>query len=97
MEGRGSGRRRRQWIALILSGVFPGLGQLVLRAWGKGVAFLLVGSVLTWGLGRLVALDDLLGGRLPAPLTTLGLVLALLAVFLWSMVDAWRAGAGPVP
>ena len=28
MDGSESGSRRRQWIALILSGVFPGLGRL---------------------------------------------------------------------
>ena len=50
MDGSVSGSRRRQWIALILSGIFPGLGQLFLCAWGKGVAFLLAGGVLTWAM-----------------------------------------------
>jgi hypothetical protein len=90
-----SGSRRRQWIALILSGVFPGLGQLFLRSWGKGVAFLLAGGVLTWALGDLVSMDDLLAGRLSSPLVTLALVLVFSAVFLWSVVDAWRSGRGP--
>ena len=94
MAGSGSGSRRRQWIALILSGVFPGLGQLFLRAWGKGVAFLLAGGGLTWALGHLVSLEDLLAGRLSSPLLSLAVVLVLVAVFLWSVVDAWRAGAG---
>jgi hypothetical protein len=92
MEGRGSGSRRHQWIALILSGVFPGLGQLFVRAWGKGVAFLLAGGVLTWALGHLVSPEDLLAGRLSHPLVTLALILALLGVFLWSLLDAWRVG-----
>jgi hypothetical protein len=96
MEGRSSGHRRRQWIALILSGTFPGLGQFFLRAWGKGVAFLLAGGMLTWAMGQLVSLEDLLADRIPYPLATLGLVLVLLAVFLWSVVDAWRSGAGPL-
>lgn len=80
---------RRQWVALVLSGIFPGLGQFYLRAWGKGAAFLVAGGVATWAFGRLVSVEDLLGGLLPHPLATLGVLLALLAVFLWSIVDAW--------
>jgi hypothetical protein len=87
--------RRRQWIALILSGVFPGLGQFYIRAWGKGVAFLIAGVLATWALGRLVQVDDLLAGRLPYPGATLGVVLALLVLYLWSIVDAWRSGGAP--
>lgn len=87
--------RRRQWIALILSGVFPGLGQFYLRAWGKGVAFLIAGGVATWSLGWLVPGEDLVAGRLPYPKATLALVLALLALYLWSVVDAWLSGGRP--
>ena len=97
MDGSVSGSRRRQWIALILSGVFPGLGQLFLCAWGKGVAFLLAGGVLTWAMGQLVSMEDLLAGRLSSPLMILALVLILLVVSLWSVVDAWRSGNGPRP
>ena len=71
MQGSGSGHSRRQWIALILSGVFPGLGQLFLRSWGKGVALLLAVGVLTWAMGDLVSLEDLLAGRVAYPLVTL--------------------------
>ena len=80
---------RRQWIALILSGVFPGLGQFYLRAWGKGAAFLTIGIVAMWALGEMISVEDLLAGLLPHPLATLGLLLALLAVFIWSIADAW--------
>ena len=80
---------RRQWIALILSGVFPGLGQFYLQAWGKGAAFLIVGVVAMWALGEMISIQDLMTGLLPHPLAILGLLLALLAVFLWSIVDAW--------
>ena len=94
MDGSAGGSRRRQWIALMLSGVFPGLGQFYVRAWGKGVAFLLAGGMLTWAVGQLVSLEDLLAGRLPYPLATLGVVLVLSVVFLWSVVDAWRSATG---
>jgi hypothetical protein len=80
---------RRQWIALTLSGVFPGLGQFYLQAWGKGAAFLIVGGVTMWALGEMVSVQDLMNGLLPHPLATLAAVLALLAVFLWSIADAW--------
>ena len=80
---------RRQWIAMILSGVFPGLGQFYLQAWGKGAAFLIVGVAAMWALGEMISVQDLMTGLLPHPLAILGLLLALLAVFLWSIVDAW--------
>ncbi|HSB70154.1 MAG TPA: hypothetical protein VLH58_00940 [Candidatus Methylomirabilis sp.] len=86
---------RRQWVAVILSGIFPGAGQFYLRSWWKGTAFLIAGIVATWLLGRLVSVQDLLTGLLPDPGATLGALLALLAVFLWSIIDAWRSGANP--
>ncbi len=94
MEGAAKGSRRRQWIALALSGIFPGLGQLYLRAWLRGTLFLLGGGAVTWALGGLVEMDDLIEGRLAHPLPTLGLLLALLALSLWSLMDAWRRGGG---
>ena len=87
--------RRRQWIALILSGIFPGLGQFYLRAWGKGIAFFAAGGIETWALGWLVSGEDLLAGRLTYPTATMALLLALLAVYLWSVVDAWLSGGRP--
>jgi hypothetical protein len=87
--------RRRQWIALILSGVFPGFGQLYLRAWMKGGVFIVAGVMASWALGQLVSVEDLLTGLLPHPGATLGLTLTLLALYLWSSVDAWMfAGKG---
>ena len=87
---------RRQWVALILSGVFPGLGQLYLRAWAKGAGFFVASLGAGWALGSLLSLEDLLAGSLPHPFPTLGLVLILLGLFLWSIVDAWIA-AGRKP
>ena len=87
--------RRRQWIALILSGCLPGLGQLYLRAWGKGLAFLAATVIVSWLLGRTVSMDDLLAGTVSSPGTTLLLVLALALVACWSLWDAWRMGGSP--
>lgn len=80
--------RRRKLIALILSGVFPGLGQFYNRQLRKGVVFLVAGVVLSWFLGRAVPTDLLMliqpEARLIVPLCV------LLIVWLWSIIDAWR-------
>jgi hypothetical protein len=83
--------RRCQWIALILSGIFPGLGQLYLRAWRRGGAFLLAGCAATWAWSRALGDANLLAGSLANPGTILVATLVLLVVYLWSMLDAWRA------
>jgi hypothetical protein len=83
--------RRQQAIALILSGVFPGLGQFYNHQVRKGVVFLGAGIVLSWLLARAVPTDSLLliqpEARLIVPLCV------LLVVWLWAIIDAWR-GAG---
>jgi hypothetical protein len=80
--------RRQQVIALILSGVIPGLGQFYNRQPKKGVAFLGAGVILTWLLGRAVPTDLLLliqpEAQLLVPLCV------LLLVWVWSVIDAWR-------
>lgn len=85
--------RRRQAVALILSGVFPGLGQFYNRRPLKAVAFLVAAIVLSWLLGRVVATD--LRALLPPRPALLGLLGALLAVSLWSVIDAWRDAGRP--
>ena len=75
-------------IALILSGVFPGLGQFYNRQPKKGVAFLAAGIVLSWFLGRAVPTDSL---TLIQPDARLIVSLCiLLIVWFWSIIDAWR-------
>jgi hypothetical protein len=94
MEHTDRGRRRGQWIALILSGLFPGLGQLYLRAWGKGVACLLVALVGFGVIGQMSSLDGLLAGVPPSP-GTLVVGHVLVVVIAWSLWDAWRTGGEP--
>ena len=80
--------RRRKLIALILSGVFPGLGQFYNRQLKKGVAFLAAGIVLSWFLGRAVPTNSL---SLIQPEARLIVSLCiLLIVWFWSIIDAWR-------
>ena len=75
-------------IALILSGVFPGLGQFYNRQPKKGVAFLAAGIVLSWFLGRAVPTDLLTLIQPEAPLIVS--LCILLIVWFWSIIDAWR-------
>jgi hypothetical protein len=81
-------KRRRQVVGFILSGLFPGLGQLYNREYLKGVLFIIPGAVLNWLVFR-AAPTDLLA--LAQPSGTLMLLLAaVLAVWLWAIIDAWK-------
>ena len=82
------GTRRRQIIGFILSGLFPGLGQLYNREYLKGVLFIIPGAVLSWLAFRAIPADLLAQAT---PRAALMLLLALLlAVWLWAVIDAWR-------
>ena len=82
-----SGARRRQVVALVLSGVFPGLGQFYNRQPIKGLVLLVAGIALSWMLGAAVPTDPRAlaqaGAALPVPLCV------LLAIWFWACVDAW--------
>ncbi len=80
--------RRRKTVALVLSGIFPGLGQLYNRQPFKGAVFVALGLVLSWLTGRAVPTDPQALARTGAAL--LAPLVALLAVSLWSVIDAWR-------
>ena len=80
--------RRRRVVALILSGVFPGLGQFYNRQPVKGVIGLVIGLALSWLAGWSTPTDPRALVRPGAAL--LAALCALLAVWLWSIIDAWR-------
>jgi hypothetical protein len=82
--------QRRKTIALVLSGIFPGLGQFYNRQPIKAVVFIVAGVVLSWLWARAASPDPLALMRPDA--TTLVVLCVLLAVWVWSLVDAWRAG-----
>lgn len=94
-EGRRS--RRSPVLAMMLSGIFPGLGQLYNREPRKGLLFG-VGAVLT-GFGPLSPLDvDIDLGNPAAGLRMVLLTsVPFLVVALWSVVDAYRAAKHPRP
>ena len=85
--------QRRRVIALVLSGIFPGLGQFYNRQPVKGGGFFVVGIILSWVLGRMAPADPMVLAQRAGDLLLPAVV--LLAVWLWSMIDAWRTTAGP--
>jgi hypothetical protein len=84
---------RRKAIALILSGIFPGLGQLYNRQPVKGAVFVIAGAMLSWLVGRAVS-DPLALPTAPIGTNVILLACLLLAIWLWSLLDAWRAAGG---
>jgi hypothetical protein len=85
---------RKKAAALILSGIFPGLGQLYNRELLKATLFVTPSVGLSWLVTRAVSVDPLgFIERGPSPAVILA-VLVLLAIWLWSVVDAWRSAGG---
>ena len=83
------GAKRRKFAALVLSGVFPGLGQFYNRQPVKGVLFVVAGVILSWLLSRVIPTNPIaLSPEEATSLVLPGLILS--AVWLWSVVDAWR-------
>ena len=88
------GTKRRQTVALFLSGVFPGLGQFYNRQPVKGVLFFASAVVLAWLFAQAAPADPfalLLAPPMAVTLTSF----AFLAVSLWSVIDAWRSAGRP--
>ena len=87
--------KRRQTVALFLSGLFPGLGQFYNRQPVKGGLFFGPSVVLTWIFAQAAPADPL--ALLQAPPTTVVLTsFAFLAVSIWSVIDAWRSAGRPL-
>jgi hypothetical protein len=82
------GARRRQVVGFLLSGIFPGLGQLYNREYLKAALFVVPGVILSWLASREIPADLLALARPSAALTLL--LGALLGLWLWAIVDAWR-------
>ena len=89
-ETGATAKRRSPFVAVVLSGLFPGLGQLYNRQRLKALLFL-VGAALT-GFGPVsplnvdIDLDDPVAGLRKALLWSV----PFLAIALWSVVDAYR-------
>jgi len=79
-------------VAFFLSGVFPGLGQFYNRQALKGGAFLVAGVALSWLIGRTVPTDLVALASASVGTDAILLVCLLLAIWVWSAIDAWRVG-----
>ena len=84
--------RRRAIVAFFLSGVFPGLGQFYNHQALKGGAFLAAGIALSWLIGRVVPTDLIALASAAVGPDAILLLCLLLAIWLWSAIDAWRVG-----
>ena len=84
---------RKAKVALVLSAIFPGLGQFYNREYVKGVVFFVSGLVLSWISSEMLPpLDTLLAGKTPEGLGQLVSVMVLLLVcYAYSIVDAYRS------
>ena len=83
-------RRKSRLIAVTLSGLFPGLGQLYNGDPWRGLAFAVAGALTAFGpwnpLAVEIDLDDPVAGLRNVLLSSL----PFLAIALWSVIDAWR-------
>ena len=86
------GPSKNPWIAGILSGVLPGLGQFYNRQWLKGVGFLLGTLVVDGVLGVTAGMVKFFQSGAPPENTGLFLfgALIVLALVVWSISDAVR-------
>ncbi len=78
-------------VAVILSAIFPGLGQFYNRQWFKGIGFFIGSGILSGVVTEWISVDDLMAGDTSGAGKVLGLLSALLCLLVWSMVDAYRS------
>ena len=90
MEAQGVSKN--PWVAGILSGVLPGLGQFYNRQWLKGVGFLLGTMVVDAVLGVTAGMIKFFQSGVPPENTGQFLFgsLIVLALVVWSISDAVR-------
>ena len=78
-------------LAAALSGILPGAGQMYNHSWTKGIGFMVTVLFISGLLRRKVLMSGgSLVGLLPQNAETLIAQLALLAVAVWSVMDAYR-------
>ena len=88
--------RRRRTIAVFLSSLFPGLGQLYNRQRGKAALFAIGGILAAYGPLSPVDVDIDLGNPAAALRSLILASLPFLVVAIWSVLDAYRNAARDV-
>jgi len=90
MEAQGVSKN--PWVAGILSGVLPGLGQFYNRQWLKGVGFLLGTLIVDGVLGVTAGMIKFFQSGAPPENTVQFLFgsLSVSALVIWSITDAAR-------
>jgi Family of unknown function (DUF5683) len=83
--------------ALVLSAVFPGLGQFYNRHWFKGLGFFIGSGMLLEVMGNGLSVEALMAGDLSGVRNLLGFLLALMGLLVWSMADAYRSAKKSPP
>jgi len=88
-------KAKNPWVAGILSGVLPGLGQFYNRQLGKGVGFLIgflvLGGVLVFGIDLQMLDKAMSSGTQPENLwLLLAVEVLMLILVIWSITDAAR-------
>ena len=91
-----TGYARSPGLAALLSALLPGLGQFYNRQWAKGAGFLvgafILDTVLDITASFVKLLQSLASGVPPEGVSQVSLrMLPLLALSLWSVVDAARS------
>ena len=86
------GASKNPWIAGILSGILPGLGQFYNRQWLKGVGFLLGTLIVDGVLGVTAGMVKFFQSGAPPENTGQFLFgsLIVLVIVIWSITDAAR-------
>ena len=88
-------KAKNPWVAGILSGVLPGLGQFYNRQLGKGVGFLIgflvLGGILVFGIDLQMLDKAMSSGTQPENLwLLLAVEVLVLILVIWSITDAAR-------
>jgi len=77
--------------AAVLSAIFPGLGQFYNRQWFKGIGFFVGSGVLSGMVTERFPVEEWMAGNTSHAGKVLGPLLVLMALLVWSMVDAYRS------
>ncbi len=87
MAPQSSDKPKSNQLALILSGLIPGLGQFYNEDWAKGAAFFIASTILDSALLP-ENYFDILRGNVPFSSGLLGRLLLLAAFRVWCVYDA---------